>query len=59
MSRSIGDKVGADVGVISVPTIEKFPYLKDQHEFLVLGSDGLWDAMASIEAVNFIEKYRK
>ena len=58
MSRSIGDKVGTEVGVIAEPDIKVFPHDQENDQFMILGSDGVWDAVDATEAVNFLEKYR-
>ena len=41
MSRSIGDKIAHDIGVISEPDILCFN-INDKCEYLVIGSDGIW-----------------
>lgn len=46
MSRSIGDSVAAQVGVISEPEIMQVE-LTPEHKFLVLASDGVWEFISS------------
>lgn len=58
MTRSIGDTVARDVGVISEPSINHYKYNQEADEVLIIGSDGLWDALKGIDAVNFVQKYR-
>jgi len=54
MSRSIGDLIAKNLGVISIPIVTTHNYRPDIDQFLVVGSDGLWDVMSNIEAVNFV-----
>lgn len=58
MSRSIGDGIGKQCGVISTPIVHDFQIFPDRDQFIVIGSDGVWDVFENIEAVNFVEKYR-
>ena len=58
MTRSIGDLIAKEVGIISEPTITQFKYNPDIDEILIIGSDGLWDALEGHDAVNFVQKYR-
>lgn len=54
MSRSIGDHLVADVGVIAEPEIRSFRLdmgAADAPEFLVLASDGVWEFIDSNAAV--------
>ena len=41
MSRSIGDKVAHDIGVISVPIVNSFEFYPEYDQFIVVGSDGI------------------
>lgn len=43
MSRSIGDLVAKQVGVIAEPEILR--YKIPNNGFILIGSDGLWDKM--------------
>lgn len=53
VSRSVGDIVGHECGVISEPEIiEKEVEAEDL--FVLIGSDGIWDAMNSTEVVGLI-----
>lgn len=58
MSRSIGDTVAHEIGVISVPIVSKFGFYPSQDQFIIIASDGIWDAMDNLEAINFVEKFR-
>ena len=53
LSRSIGDIVAHEVGVSCEPEIFEKELDSDDH-FIVIGSDGIWDAMSSCEVVGFI-----
>ncbi len=53
VSRSVGDIVAHDCGVISEPEIiEK--EIEPDDTFIVIGSDGVWDLMSSPEVIGFI-----
>lgn len=51
MSRSIGDRIAADVGVISDPVVTYHFLRPERHRCLVLASDGVWEFMSNEEAV--------
>lgn len=59
MSRSIGDFVAAEVGVIATPIVQRFPVEQTSDLFFMIASDGVWDVMNNTEVVNFIERFRK
>ena len=53
VSRSLGDLVAHECGVISEPeVIDK--EIEPEDLFVVIGSDGVWDAMSSTEVCGFI-----
>lgn len=56
MSRSMGDKVAASVGVISVPEIFETPLTPDD-KFLVIASDGIWEFLPNDQVVEMIVPY--
>ena len=58
MSRSIGDKIAASVGVIAAPILNSFKMYPESDQFIVIASDGVWDVMENIEVVNFVERFR-
>lgn len=59
MSRSIGDGVAKELGVIANPVYHYFPHIPFRDQFIVVGSDGVWDVMENIEVINFTERFRK
>lgn len=57
MSRSIGDMVAKDIGVISDPVCTT--YTRQSGDlFIVIASDGVWDAMDNEDVGTFVECYR-
>lgn len=48
MSRSLGDKAGRDVGVISDPEIFE-TILNEEDRFLIIASDGVWEFLTNEE----------
>lgn len=59
MSRSLGDSIAKSIGVISKPVIHNMEICYPRDQFIVIASDGVWDAMQNTEVMNFVEKYRK
>ncbi len=53
MSRSFGDEVAHDVGVISNPEVLDF-YFSDDDKFVIVASDGLWEFISSEECVKIV-----
>ena len=51
ISRSFGDTVAAQVGVMAEPVVRTFALTRDVR-FLILATDGLWQFMTSQEAVD-------
>ncbi|CAG9316843.1 unnamed protein product [Blepharisma stoltei] len=56
MARSLGDAVGASAGVISDPEVNDI-YLSDCDKFLIIGSDGVWEFIENLEAVEIVAKF--
>lgn len=54
LSRAIGDRF-AKPAVTGEAEIKLFP-LREEDEFIVLASDGLWDVMASEDVVQYVHK---
>lgn len=46
MSRSIGDSIAAQAGVIHKPDVKHF-YLKETDKALVLATDGVWEFLSN------------
>jgi len=56
MTRSIGDTVGVDAGVISTPDVTS-RRIEQDWRFLLVCSDGVWEFINSQEAVDIISRY--
>ena len=56
MSRSIGDTIAHNVGVISEPEIKKINFIGTE-KFIVIASDGIWEYIDSDECINIIKDY--
>ena len=56
MSRSLGDGIAKSLGVSATPVVEseRVPL----NSFIVLASDGVWNAMSGQEVINFVEAFR-
>ncbi|OMJ74299.1 hypothetical protein SteCoe_26823 [Stentor coeruleus] len=59
MSRSLGDLAAKRIGVTSKPVCTTHTINKESDLFLIIASDGLWDAMDNEDVVNFIECFRR
>ena len=55
LSRAIGDRYAKPI-VSGEVEIKHFPVLDDRDEFILLASDGLWDAMTSQDVVTFVHE---
>jgi serine/threonine protein phosphatase PrpC len=53
MSRSIGDSIAASVGVTCEPELTHFS-LTPQDKFVILASDGVWEFITSLEAIQLV-----
>lgn len=53
MSRSIGDLLCREIGVISTPTVTEH-LLAPEDEFVLVCSDGVWEFIENEEAVDFV-----
>ncbi|CAD8151939.1 unnamed protein product [Paramecium pentaurelia] len=56
MTRSMGDKIGAQAGVSSVPEVFQFT-LQQNDKFLVIASDGVWEYLSNEDVMNIIIPY--
>lgn len=50
MSRSLGDKAGREVGVISEPDIYEI-LLKEEDKFIIIASDGVWEFLSNQDVI--------
>jgi len=58
MTRSIGDTILTEYGVIPVPEIS-YIRLAQYDSFVVLASDGVWEFMTSEEVIEFVGNLKK
>mmetsp|Transcript_79219 Transcript_79219/g.183831 ORF Transcript_79219/g.183831 Transcript_79219/m.183831 type:complete len:365 (+) Transcript_79219:89-1183(+) len=56
MTRALGDTVGTIAGVTSLPEVSAFK-IKDNWQFMLLCSDGVWEFMTSHEAVELVHRF--
>ena len=56
MSRSLGDKVASEVGVISEPEIYDMS-LTEEDKFIVIASDGIWEFLPNDQVVEMVVPY--
>ena len=56
MSRSLGDRVGNSCGIISLPLYQDRAVEPGKDQYIIIGSDGIWDVLDNVEVVNFVEK---
>ena len=54
MTRSLGDKVGAKIGVCCTPEVTKFE-IKEEDKVIVLASDGLWEYISNEETTDMVK----
>lgn len=57
MSRSIGDVVAAQVGVVCDPALSYARLKPRRDRSLILASDGIWDVMSDAEAVELVAQH--
>jgi serine/threonine protein phosphatase PrpC len=50
ITRSIGDKIGKFIGMISTPEIKTYG-LQPEDKFVIIGTTGLWKVMTGTEAI--------
>ena len=56
MSRSFGDKLGKDIGVISEPLIVEYN-LNKTVKYIIIASDGIWDYLNNEQVMNIGNMY--
>jgi serine/threonine protein phosphatase PrpC len=57
MSRSLGDKIATDCGVIPEPVVEFFSLDLSTDQFIIVASDGVWEFITSQEAVTLAAEH--
>jgi serine/threonine protein phosphatase PrpC len=58
MSRSLGDVVASEVGVISVPEVFELE-LKDTDKIIVIASDGIWGVLSNERVIEIASRFFK
>ena len=58
MTRSLGDKLAKKFGVSSEPIYHYSSMYSSQDQYIILASDGVWDVMDNMEAINFVEMWK-
>ena len=56
MSRSFGDEIGHEVGVIVNPEINEYEFVNED-KFIVIASDGIWEFISNEEVVNIVKDF--
>lgn len=56
MSRSLGDHAVKPIGVIATPVVS-IHELKEEDDFMIIATDGVWEFMSSQEAVDIVSKH--
>eukprot|EP00466_Bigelowiella_natans_P015876 jgi/Bigna1/127492/aug1.4_g2200 len=56
MTRSFGDKLAASVGVICTPEILEYDIKEGVDQFIIIGSDGIWEFIDNQTAVDIVAK---
>ena len=56
MSRSLGDKVAAQCGVVDLPEITE-KTLNSEDKMLIIGTDGVWEFISNTQAVELVVPY--
>ena len=56
LSRSIGDSMAKNLGVIFEPELFKYE-LNSRDKIIIVGSDGFWNYISNEEAIDMVGKY--
>ena len=56
MSRSFGDEIGHEIGIVADPEISEH-FFEKEDKFIVLGSDGIWEFISNEEVVEIVKEY--
>ena len=57
MTRSIGDIVGAQIGITWKPYVVYKQLPSNEEHIIVIGTDGLWDVLSNSEVMTIIKKH--
>jgi serine/threonine protein phosphatase PrpC len=57
MSRSLGDLIAQKVGVSHVPDVKTIGPLTDQHQVLIMASDGVWEFLSNEKVLEEVQKF--
>ncbi len=55
MARSLGDHAVKSIGVIAEPVVTSHE-MRDEDEFVIIATDGVWEFLSSQEAVDIVSK---
>ena len=56
MSRSFGDEIGHNIGIIVDPEILEH-FFEKEDKFIILASDGIWEFISNEEVVDIVKDY--
>ena len=56
MTRSLGDKIAHNIGVIDEPEFKTFSY-DGTEKFIILASDGLWEYVNGDQCINIVKPF--
>ena len=56
MTRSFGDEIAHQIGVICEPEIIEYE-LNEEDKFIILASDGLWEVMTNQECIDIVKDF--
>ena len=56
MTRSLGDKMAHNIGVIDEPEIKKF-FFEGNEKFIIIANDGLWEFISGEECINLVKNF--
>ena len=56
MTRSLGDKIAHDVGVIDEPEFKTFTY-DGTEKFIIVASDGLWEYVSGDQCISIVKTF--
>jgi serine/threonine protein phosphatase PrpC len=56
MTRSLGDKIAHDIGVIDEPEFKTFTY-DGSEKFIIIASDGLWEYVSGDQCISIVKPF--